>query len=132
MHCPGAILTEKNLIGIGGEDFILVVMKFKQQGHDGFVELALQGAFVAQEKIFYQLLAQGTSALYGFSGPDIRQQRPGDTTWRETGMGIKILILHAQERIDKQVRQLLSCENNPVLMVAGMKAADPGRIEPCQ
>ena len=63
MHGAAAVLAEVDLVGIGGQDFILAVMELQKQGHDGLVGLAGQGPLAGEEEVFHQLLGQGAAAL---------------------------------------------------------------------
>ena len=93
---PAAILTKINGVAIRFENVILAIARVNQDRHQNLVDLALEGALIAQEQILDQLLGQGAAALHRAPGAQIGHHRPEDALGIDAGVLEKRTVLHRQ------------------------------------
>ena len=132
MHCTIAILAEVDLVQIGLENFILFVVRFQHQRHDGLVELARQGPFAAEIEVLYQLLGQSAAALDHATGPYIRQQRARDRQRCNTVVLVETAILDSNQRTRELRRHILQANQYAVLVMRGIETTNHDRVQPDQ
>ncbi len=125
-----ACLAKVDLVQIGFQNVVFLVMPFQQNRHQGFVTFAHQGLVTGQEKVLYQLLGQGTAALHNLPGFNIRQHGPGNRQGRNAVMLVKLSILNRHQPKGQQLRHLIKTNQHPVLPVGGIDTADLGRFQP--
>ena len=107
-------------------------MQFQQDGHDRLVDLPRQPAFVGEVEILDQLLGQGATPLHHGARLDIAQHRPCNGHGVDAQMAVEAAVLHRQQGVDEQRRQLPCSHQHPVLVVGGIDAGDQGRVQPHQ
>ena len=78
MNGPCAGLPHVNLVDVGFQYVVFLVMELQQQRHQGFVALAQQGLIPGQEEVLHQLLGQRAAPLHDLPGPDISQHCPAN------------------------------------------------------
>ena len=58
-----------------------------------------EGPVLGQEDIFYDLLADGAAAFYGFTGLDVGQNGPADTDGVDGAMGIEAAVFGGDDGV---------------------------------
>src|SRR3569833_2566288 len=84
-----AVLTEINLVAIGLEDFVFLVMRLEQQRHRRLIEFTGEHALVAQEKVFHELLCERAAALHHTTNTQKDPQHTNECTRIDTPMGVE-------------------------------------------
>ncbi len=125
---PVAVLAEVDLVDVGFENLLLAVVGLQQQRHDHLGELAAQGALGGQEEILDQLLGQGAPPLDTVAAGGL-DQGPENPPRVDAVMGIETPILRSDQAVDHRVGNLGEPDQDAVFVVAGIDAADQGRIE---
>jgi hypothetical protein len=102
MNAAAAVLPQVDLVGIGGQDLVLVVAPVQQQGHVGLVELALQRALLGQIEVLDQLLRQRAGTLHGAPGHQVLVGGTGDALGIDAVVLVELAVLDRQQGLDQR------------------------------
>ncbi|MNN06597.1 hypothetical protein D3C81_1193920 [compost metagenome] len=128
MHRALAILAEEYLVQIRLHDVALVVMQLQQHRHHRFVELAPEAALVGEEVVLHQLLGQGTAALAQVPGGGVDPDGAGDGLQRNAVVVPELAVFHCHQGVEQIWRDLIQLDQDAVLMVRRVQAADHQRF----
>ena len=123
------ILAEEDLIEVGLENLLLVVVQLQQHRHHRLGGLARQAAFVGEVKVLHQLLRQRTAALTHRAGRQVHPNGTGDGLGRNAEVLEELPILDCHQRLDQIGRHLIQLDQDAVLVVRRIKAADQHRLQ---
>ena len=89
------------------QDFVLGQPRLEPDRQEGFVDLALDGALVAQEQVFGQLLGDRGAALAHAAGLRVGDQRARGAGDVDAEMIVEAAVLGGERRLDQIVRKIL-------------------------
>ncbi|RMV18750.1 hypothetical protein ALP17_05455 [Pseudomonas savastanoi] len=130
VHCTLTVLTDKHLIEVSLENFLLAVMDLQQDRHHGLGELAGQAALVGQVEVLDQLLGQRTAALAHLPLRSIHPDSPGNGLGRHAEVVIEIAVLDRHQPVEQIRRCLIKLDQDPVFEVLRVKPADQQGLKP--
>jgi hypothetical protein len=127
-----AILAQIDLVGIGLEDLVLAVVQLQQDGHVGFLDLALECAIGGEIEILDQLLGQGTGTLDHGTGLKVAHHSAQDALGIDARVTLEVAILDRHQCLDQKLGQVLTAHQDPVLIVGRIDAGDQHGVQPHQ
>ena len=123
-----AILAEVDLVEVGLQDLVLVVVQLQQKRHHELDRLALQRALGRQEEILDELLRHRAAALEALSA-DEADERARDPARIDAVVGVEVAVFRREERLHQVIRHLAQAHQNPILVARGIDAADRQGLE---
>ncbi|MGY3422555.1 hypothetical protein ACVWZW_003030 [Bradyrhizobium sp. F1.13.4] len=119
----GAVDAEGAAAHIGAveiqlEDFVLGQAPFQPDREEGFVDLALDGALVAQEQVLGELLGDRGAALADAAGLGVGDERARGAGDVDAEMLVEAAVLGRERRLDQHVRKIFQRDRIVVLDAA--------------
>ncbi|MEY9576795.1 hypothetical protein ABIE88_004371 [Bradyrhizobium diazoefficiens] len=100
------------------EDLVLGQAPFQPDREEGFVDLALDGALVAQEQVLGELLGDRGAALADAAGLGVGDERARGAGDVDAEMLVEAAVLGRQRRLDQHVRKIFQRDRVVVLDAA--------------
>ena len=129
MYLRRTALPEVDLVQVGFENFALVVAELDEQGHHGFVSLALQGSLGREEEILDELLGERAAPLPNSARAQVGEQRPADAPHVDSGMRFEALILDGNDRVDEVGREVFELNEFALLPIGSIVGAELFRFD---
>ncbi len=123
-----AVLAEVDLVQVSLEDLLLAVMQLEQHRHDELGAFALERALGGEEEVLDELLRQGAAALQAVAAHEA-PRGAGDAAQVVAVVCVEGAVLGGDERLHQGLGDLREADQHPVLVVAGIDAADRQRLE---
>ncbi|KAF0136726.1 MAG: penicillin-binding 1A family domain protein [Xanthobacteraceae bacterium] len=104
---PEGAAAHIGAVEIGLEDFVLAGARLQPKGEEGFLDLALDGAFVGQEQVLGKLLGQRRAALHHAAGAGIGGDGAEGADEVDAVVLVEAPVLGRQNRLDQVVGEFL-------------------------
>ena len=127
---PPPFLAEIHLVEIHLEQLLLGVAGVQQQGHDRLGELARQRTFGREKEVLRELLGERAPPLHDGRRAHVRPRGARDGEEGDPVMVEEPMILDGDQPRDEHRGRIVEPDHHPVLVVAGIDAADEGRVQP--
>ncbi len=106
-------MPEVDLVEVGLEDLLLVVLRFEGYREGGFGGLALERTFGGEVAVFDQLLGDGAAALLDLAGQDVLEQGAGDRDAVEPDVLEETGVFGGEQRPPHPLRQFGELDRHP-------------------
>ena len=123
-------LAEIDLVQVHLEQLLLGIARVEEHGHDRLVDLAPQRALGREKEVLRKLLGERAAPLHDGGGAHVRPRGARDGDERDPMMIEEPVILDGHQPRDEHRRRLVQPDHHPVLVVAGIDAADERRVQP--
>ena len=112
-------MSEKNLVGVEGENLRLGEVTFDLDGQHRFLDLAMERPVRRQEQIACQLHGQGGRALHSAARFDVAIGCAYDAPEIDSGVAVEILVFDGDQRVAQHGRKIVIARDYPPLQREG-------------